>query len=153
VSAPGTEFMDQAVCAHLNPDYWSMTYPWQTEVARRICGRCPVRDACEAYGRSNRLDGVWGGQPLIEGRLAEPGRSRTVGQVECEAAGCRRMFPQTDQRRRFCSPTCQKAEQRARGRRDRVIHRPVDVKPTPTLRETSGSDSINLCDDGRGVAA
>jgi len=42
---------------------------------------------------------------------------------------------------------------RRRLQRERVIHRPVDVKPRAALRETSGSDSLNGCDDGRGVAA
>ena len=58
----------------ISPDIWFE----DADVARRICGRCPVRDACLDYAMKteeesgDRLLGVWGGlSPIQRQRLRD----------------------------------------------------------------------------------
>ena len=47
-----------------------LTHPRIIE-AREICGRCPVRAACLAYAIENEEYGVWGGEYLVKGKIAQ----------------------------------------------------------------------------------
>ncbi|HEU0130947.1 MAG TPA: WhiB family transcriptional regulator [Mycobacteriales bacterium] len=57
-------WLDDALCAQVDPDLF---FPDHRAVhvaraAKRICGRCPARDACRGYALTYPdLDGIWGG--------------------------------------------------------------------------------------------
>jgi hypothetical protein len=36
------------------------------EIARGICGRCPIRAKCRDYALSTRVSGIWGGTTEAE---------------------------------------------------------------------------------------
>ncbi|WLP92850.1 WhiB family transcriptional regulator [Gordonia sp. NB41Y] len=60
----------QARCAAPgeNPDDW---FPFPTDdsgYAERVCASCPIHEECLAWGRSNRMTGIWGGVRLQNGR-------------------------------------------------------------------------------------
>ncbi|MGV9714291.1 WhiB family transcriptional regulator [Gordonia sp. NPDC003424] len=61
---------DRAACAGPaeDPEDW---FPFPTEDfghAAAVCAACPIRAACERWGRDNRMTGVWGGVRLVDGR-------------------------------------------------------------------------------------
>lgn len=70
-----TDWMERAACAGLAD---STNDPWfppvgnakaKTEMARRICGHCPVREECLNYAIEGRIEhGLWGGLTRNERR-------------------------------------------------------------------------------------
>lgn len=55
-------------------DFWFDAYEASVEVAKnidRMCLTCPVITACLKYGVDNKLDGVWGGVYLQNGKVSE----------------------------------------------------------------------------------
>ena len=83
MTRPGTDWMDQAACADVDPDLFYHDHPTQTgtrnpfTAARAICGQCPVSRECLSYaiatessaprtaGHTARA-GVWGGYSARE---------------------------------------------------------------------------------------
>ena len=70
-------------CRVEDPDLWFAETPAQLEVAKSLCGDCPVRETCLA-GALDRGEpwGVWGGEILERGvviaRKRPRGRPRKV---------------------------------------------------------------------------
>ena len=57
-----TEWLEEALCAQIGGDAWVLEKGESSAPAKKICGRCPVRDAClEAAYAMNEHFGVWGG--------------------------------------------------------------------------------------------
>jgi WhiB family redox-sensing transcriptional regulator len=64
-----TEWMAHGNCAQEPPGTLFPVDGIGTEVARRICADCPVRQECLEYALANRIDhGVWGGASERERR-------------------------------------------------------------------------------------
>lgn len=56
-------------------DYWFDQYEKSEEVAKNVddmCLTCPVIKFCAEYGNEQKLDGVWGGVYLQNGKVAAP---------------------------------------------------------------------------------
>lgn len=56
-------------------DYWFEQYEASDEVAKNVdamCVACPMLEVCYEYGVNNKLDGVWGGIFLVNGKEAPP---------------------------------------------------------------------------------
>ncbi|MSV89834.1 MAG: WhiB family transcriptional regulator [Actinobacteria bacterium] len=54
--------MAQGNCADAPPSTFFPSDGVGVEVARRICGTCPVKDQCLEHALESRIDhGVWGG--------------------------------------------------------------------------------------------
>lgn len=140
-------WQDHAACAKptVNPDWWAIGVgnDSNNQLAIAVCGRCPVRQACLDHGVSQQLEGIYGGEAL----RGAPKRAYTAlapTARACARVECGRRFEAVNGARKFCGSDCWAA---ARAERRRVIHRPVDVEPTTTLRETSGSEQINSCEE------
>lgn len=57
-----TIWMSQGNCADTPPSTFFPSDGVGVEVARRICGTCPVKDQCLEHALESRIDhGVWGG--------------------------------------------------------------------------------------------
>ncbi len=57
-----TIWMAKGNCAQEPPSTFFPSDGVGVEVARRICGTCPVKDQCLEYALKARIDhGVWGG--------------------------------------------------------------------------------------------
>ena len=57
-----TIWMAQGNCADASPSTFFPSDGVGVEVARRICGTCPVIDQCLEHALESRIDhGVWGG--------------------------------------------------------------------------------------------
>lgn len=57
-----TDWRVHALCADKDPELWFPQSAAEAESAKVICGMCPVRVDCLAYGRSvPGVFGVWGG--------------------------------------------------------------------------------------------
>ncbi|MGI8794920.1 MAG: WhiB family transcriptional regulator [Acidimicrobiales bacterium] len=55
-------WMDDGMCRDLDPAIFFPSDGVGVEIARTICGECPVRDECLEFALRNRIDhGVWGG--------------------------------------------------------------------------------------------
>lgn len=60
-------WMEQALCAQVDPDLWFPDKGAAATQARKICGRCPVRQECLDYALSGAdtwggmSNGIWGG--------------------------------------------------------------------------------------------
>ena len=64
-----TNWMDDGLCRDLDPGMFFPSDGAGVDVARRICGECPVRGACLEFALRNRIDhGVWGGASERERR-------------------------------------------------------------------------------------
>lgn len=61
-----------ALCARPgeDPEDWHPFPAQDCSHAQSVCAQCPLTTACEAFGRGNGLDGVFGGQRLVGGRPA-----------------------------------------------------------------------------------
>ena len=55
--------MERTPCqAHENPDMWFSVSPYKIAAAVKLCGTCPIRDACAAEAILNdEKFGIWGG--------------------------------------------------------------------------------------------
>lgn len=60
-------WMDNALCAQADPDQWAMPVTGGGRVAQRICGSCPVAEACAQHAQTLHtydglaMHGTWGG--------------------------------------------------------------------------------------------
>lgn len=67
MSADRYAWMDAALCAQADPDTWT-DITGNGHTPKRICGRCPVRAACDAHAEALRdyagtaMQGIWGGK-------------------------------------------------------------------------------------------
>jgi len=79
---------DQATipCRAHDAELWFAELPADVELAKSLCGDCPVRTACLAGALERREPwGVWGGQLLVQGAIVA--RKRPRGRPrKCEAA-------------------------------------------------------------------
>ena len=64
-------------CAEFDADLWFAERPEQVELAKTLCGQCPLRQECLA-GALERGEpwGVWGGQLVVEGAIVARKRGR-----------------------------------------------------------------------------
>lgn len=67
------EWMNQASCASVGGDSWFPEKGGSTREPKKLCLRCPVREACLAHALAAGLcDGVWGGlSPRQRRQLAD----------------------------------------------------------------------------------
>ena len=64
-----TKWMEHGLCRQLAPSTFFPNDGVGVEVARRICGTCPVQEPCLEYALTERIDhGVWGGASERERR-------------------------------------------------------------------------------------
>ncbi len=73
-------------CRLRDAELWFAESPADVELAKSLCGQCPVRAQCLA-GALERAEpcGVWGGQLLVQGQVVA--RKRPRGRPrKCEAA-------------------------------------------------------------------
>lgn len=69
--------MVRARCRGADPDLFS-PQPWQdSEPARSICRRCPVRAECLSYALEHNLHGIWGGTSGNQRTKLKSRRERT----------------------------------------------------------------------------
>jgi hypothetical protein len=53
----------RAACRGRSEIFWpAEPHPSRYLQAQRICGACPVIDACRAYADEHRVEGVWAGE-------------------------------------------------------------------------------------------
>jgi WhiB family redox-sensing transcriptional regulator len=73
-------------CRANDAELWFAESPADVELAKSLCGDCPVRTACLAGALERREPwGVWGGQLLVQGAIVA--RKRPRGRPrKCEAA-------------------------------------------------------------------
>ena len=58
-----------AACQGVEPEIFYPTSDEEAEVAKAVCGQCPVRQPCLEYALAKReRDGVWGGATEKERR-------------------------------------------------------------------------------------
>jgi WhiB family redox-sensing transcriptional regulator len=64
-------------CQDHDAELWFAERPADVELAKSLCGFCPLRDACLA-GAVERSEpwGVWGGQLLVNGSVVASKRGR-----------------------------------------------------------------------------
>src|SRR6187551_537286 len=81
-------------CRRFDPDLWFADSPAELELAKSLCGDCPVRVECLA-GALDRAEpwGVWGGEIFERGAViarkrprGRPRKSDVALDVEAEAA-------------------------------------------------------------------
>ncbi|HOB04209.1 MAG TPA: WhiB family transcriptional regulator [Propionibacteriaceae bacterium] len=64
-------------CWDEDPDLFFAESPAEVELAKIVCGPCPVRDQCLASAIERREPhGVWGGQLLVQGEVVARKRPR-----------------------------------------------------------------------------
>ena len=66
-----------AACKSADPELFFPASPRQTAAAKRICGSCPVRDACLGWALDNAREGIWGG--MTEDERNKLRRLRRIG--------------------------------------------------------------------------
>lgn len=86
--------VDDVPCRRFDPDLWFADSPAELELAKSLCGDCPVRVECLA-GALERAEpwGVWGGEIFERGAViarkrprGRPRKSDVARDVEAEAA-------------------------------------------------------------------
>ena len=64
-----TDWMKHGLCRQLAPSTFFPNDGAGVEMARRVCGDCPVQAPCLEYALAERIDhGVWGGASERERR-------------------------------------------------------------------------------------
>ena len=64
-----TDWMSHGLCRQVAPSTFFPSDGVGVEVAKRICGSCPVQAPCLEYALGERIDhGVWGGASERERR-------------------------------------------------------------------------------------
>jgi WhiB family redox-sensing transcriptional regulator len=64
-----SEWMARGKCKEVAPDLFFPNDGMGVLLAQRICGECPVAEACLEYALANHIDhGVWGGASERERR-------------------------------------------------------------------------------------
>jgi WhiB family redox-sensing transcriptional regulator len=77
-----TNWMADGNCAHREPSLFFPSDGVGVEVARKVCGDCPVKGQCLEYAIDNRIDhGVWGGTSERERRRIIRSRSELAKQL------------------------------------------------------------------------
>jgi WhiB family redox-sensing transcriptional regulator len=67
----------QLPCRRENPELFFAESPSDVELAKELCGTCPVRAECLASALERREPwGVWGGQLLLQGVVIPRKRPR-----------------------------------------------------------------------------
>lgn len=91
---PRVEVDAEVPCRRFDPDLWFADAPAELELAKSLCGDCPVRVECLA-GALERAEpwGVWGGEIFERGAViarkrprGRPRKSDVALDVEAEAA-------------------------------------------------------------------
>lgn len=80
-------WMNDALCAQVDPDLWFPEVGGPTREAKRICARCPVREQCLEYALSD--DRTSGASPFnhgIYGGLSPAERKSILRDREAGAA-------------------------------------------------------------------
>jgi WhiB family transcriptional regulator, redox-sensing transcriptional regulator len=63
------EWMTKGLCNDRPPSLFFPSDGVGVEIAKKVCGECPVKDPCREYALTNRIDhGVWGGTSERERR-------------------------------------------------------------------------------------
>ncbi len=64
-------------CHQHSPDLWFAESPSDVEIAKSLCGPCPLREACltQALQRGEPW-GVWGGEFVLDGTIVARKRGR-----------------------------------------------------------------------------
>lgn len=76
-------WMLDAACRDRDPSFFFPSDGVGVDIARRVCGECPVQSDCLEYALLHRIDyGVWGG-------ASERERRRILRRRRLEAAGRR----------------------------------------------------------------
>lgn len=77
VDTRGVELDAEVPCRRFDPDLWFSDAPAQLELAKSLCGDCPVRVECLA-GAVERAEpwGVWGGEIFERGAVVPRKRPR-----------------------------------------------------------------------------
>jgi WhiB family redox-sensing transcriptional regulator len=79
MTADDLDWMDAGLCAQSDPEAWFPEMGAPNKFAKRICGRCPVRDECAAYAIADpSLVGVWGGLSERERQAVRASRQTAV---------------------------------------------------------------------------
>ncbi len=64
-------------CWDEDPDLFFADQPADVELAKLVCGPCPVREECLAGALARREPhGVWGGQLIVQGEVVARKRPR-----------------------------------------------------------------------------
>jgi WhiB family redox-sensing transcriptional regulator len=88
-------------CHRHDPNLWFAEGPPELELAKSLCGPCPVRPACLAGAlRRKEPYGVWGGEIVISGRVVPRKRGRGRPRKEPAAVPLNRRRPAPGQRNR-----------------------------------------------------
>ena len=79
-------------CRRFDPDLWFADAPAELELAKSLCGDCPVRVECLA-GALERAEpwGVWGGEIFERGAVIARKRPRGRPRKDDVARGCSRV--------------------------------------------------------------
>ncbi len=68
---------DPLPCRREDPELFFAESPQDVELAKALCGSCPVRSACLAGALERREPwGVWGGQLVVQGTVVPRKRPR-----------------------------------------------------------------------------
>jgi WhiB family redox-sensing transcriptional regulator len=78
VSAKSAELTQSALpCRNFDPDLWFAEAPAELELAKSLCGDCPVRVECLASALDRQEPwGVWGGEIFERGAVVPRKRPR-----------------------------------------------------------------------------
>jgi len=86
-------------------------------IAKRICGECPVREDCLEWAVRNEQYGIWGG-------VGPRQREYIVSDREKHCASCHRPFVPTQPSGKYCTRRClEEAQNVRRNERRRVYGR------------------------------
>ena len=79
-------WMARGLCANQPPEMFFPSDGVGVEVAKRICGKCPVQETCLEYALANRIDhGVWGGCSERQRRRILKARRKEAAAAEKES--------------------------------------------------------------------
>jgi WhiB family redox-sensing transcriptional regulator len=74
-------------CRQHPPDLWFAEQPADVEVAKALCGPCPIRSACLSGAlRRSEPWGVWGGELVLDGVVTARKRGRGRPRKDAQAA-------------------------------------------------------------------
>lgn len=74
------EWVESALCAQIDPDYWFPEKGAAVPAAKRVCARCPVQQEClETAMENDERFGVWGGLSESERRQLRRARKLEEG--------------------------------------------------------------------------
>ncbi|SDD42956.1 WhiB family transcriptional regulator [Auraticoccus monumenti] len=117
------DWMDDGACSRM-PTFTIL----KLTIQQRLCGDCPVRVECLAYGRQHGAEGdVWGGEVITRPKTEQ----RTCPQ-------CGSQFETTpSSQRRFCSSRC-----------GGLFHSPPKQQPAPPRPARRAPSTCEICGTG-----